>query len=186
MGRDKCHIHLDGVPLFRINLQKLRRVLPTVVISGDSDRYRDEGFLVLDDLLPGIGPMGGLYTALKKYPGRRVLLLAADIPLLPESLLLALRDHPARDVILLPAGRNGGLEPLAAVYPPAVLPLLEALISEGNYAMHSLFFRYPSLFLAYEKMGIQESSFLNLNRPEDLLRLREVAGRNIHSDGQHQ
>lgn len=184
MGRDKCQIHLDGVPLFRINLQKLQRVFSSVVISGDADRYRGEGLTVLEDLIPGIGPMGGLYTVLKKYPGRRVLLLAADIPLLPESLLLALRDHPARDVILLPKGGQGGLEPLAAAYPPGVLPILESLIQSEDYAMRSLLSRFPTRYLAYEEMGISKAAFLNLNRPEDLLRLRDITGNNIQSDGQ--
>lgn len=186
MGRDKCHIHLDGVPLFRINLQKLQRILPLVVISGDAARYEGESSLVLADLIPGIGPMGGLYSVLKKYPGKRVLLLAADIPLLPESLLIALRDHPAQDVILLPKGGQSGLEPLAAAYPPGVLPILESLIQSGDYAMRSLFSRFPTRYLAYEEMGISEEAFLNLNRPEDLLRLRAVAGLNFLSDEQKQ
>jgi molybdopterin-guanine dinucleotide biosynthesis protein A len=138
----------------------------------------DRGRSLLPDLPsvpdgPGRGPAAGILGAAAAHPGRRLLVLACDLPRVPAGLLaeLVVLAGGAGDDWVVPrwAGR---VEPLCALYGPAALAALAARAGRGLFALHELA-REEGLAVRYleeealARFGRPEDLFLNLNTPGD-------------------
>ena len=175
MGQDKTQILIAGVSLTRLAVDKLSNLCERVVISGRKDDHQDFTEIVIEDLVQGLGPMGGLYSVMMACPSDRYLVLAPDIPLVSVHLLDLLLKQEC-DGIVVPRGPDGSVEPLVAVYPRTALPMIREMLESGNRALHKLIERYPSCYLDYTAHQIPENTFLNLNSPADLKSFLEVYG----------
>jgi len=140
---------------------------------------------------PGRGPAAGILGAALAWPGRALLVLACDLPLLPAPLLAALLGADgAADVAdgasiagiaadwVVPRW-EGGLEPLCALYRPAAIAELAAAVAHGVMAPHRLA-DSATLRVRYlegadlTRHGAPDRLFLNLNAPADLDRWLEI------------
>ena len=118
MGQDKAWLEMDGQPLIRRALSTVRDSgIQEVFISGRTGAdYSTLGCLVLFDLEPGCGPLGGIERALATAPAPLVLVLAVDLPGITSAFLRKLAAHCDPLTGAVPKLRNE-LEPLAAIYP---------------------------------------------------------------------
>lgn len=130
------------------------------------------------DAAPGEGPLAALAAALARHPGEPLLLLACDLPLLPPSLLRALREGlPGADwVVPLHAER---LHPLCGGYGPGALRVATALLGQGRRDMHALLADATLVgrpLAPLPAWGDPEAALLNVNTPEDLAEARRRGG----------
>jgi molybdopterin-guanine dinucleotide biosynthesis protein A len=178
MGRDKALLPWDATDLLGHTLARLAVVTDAVrLLSGPEPRYGDRGVPEDTDVVAGAGPLAGLLTALERDEGRGVLLLGADLPLVPTSLLarLAARLESA-DAVVPVAGR--GPEPLCAAYGPACLGPVRRYVAAGDLGMTAFWREVRVRPLCADELlafGDPEILFLNVNTPEDYeraLRLR--------------
>src|SRR5258706_15073623 len=65
MGQDKALLEVKGKPLGKIVSGHVWGVFESVTLVGSKAKYGGLGFPVIEDLHPGLGPLGGIYTALK-------------------------------------------------------------------------------------------------------------------------
>lgn len=74
----------------------------------------------------GIGPLGGILSALRTHPQTAWLVLAVDLPLLDAATLEHLIAHrdPTRLATAYRSSRDGLPEPLCAIYEPHAEPIL--------------------------------------------------------------
>ena len=167
MGRDKTLLASGGESLPARAAQRLAAVCAEVAVA-DRGRGLLPGLPALPDG-PGRGPAAGILGAAAAYPGRRLLVLACDLPRVPEELLAALA-HPAGADWVVPRWREG-VEPLCALYGPAALAALERRIARGLFALHSLAEEDLDVRILeggeLARFGDPGEIFLNLNAPED-------------------
>ncbi len=164
MGRDKRGLRLDGETLLRRNLAFLGSVFPVVGLSvRSSDQAPADlpaGVAVVPDEVPG-SPMGGLAGVLAHF-GEPVFALAADLTA-PDPAAVARVLDAYRDVdVSLPVAEDH-LEPLHAVYGPACLPHMRALLGAGA---HSLLDLFPLVRVARVPFA-DLTPFFNVNTPAD-------------------
>ncbi len=120
---------------------------------------------------PGAGPAAGILGAAVARPDYNLLVLACDLPGVPEALLRHLADSSLEDVHLPRWSR--GIEPLCALYRPAALAHIATEVQAGRLALHAML-RAKHLRVRYlegrrlDAFGSPERLFLNLNTPEDL------------------
>lgn len=87
---------------------------------------------VVTDVRPGLGSLGGIYTAVVKGPAP-VIVVAWDMPFLGASLIRALAAGlTSADACLPSSGGPRGVEPLCAGYGPACGPAIEQCLNEGD------------------------------------------------------
>jgi len=147
MGTDKAGLVWRGRTLLaRVADAATAAGLPVVVVGRSEPAGWDVagcGFAPDDE--PGLGPLGGLVSALRATTGP-VLLLSCDMPLLTEDAVRWLAD--AASAMALDRGLvtvTDRPQQLFAVYTQAVLPLAEAraagddrslrgLIAQGGFA----------------------------------------------------
>ena len=134
-GRPKGLARVEGVRIADRVLIALRGASTTqLVIANDPaavEWFRGER--VVPDETPGLGPLGGLATALEAASGSAILAVAWDMPFVTVDLLSELRrrgEAGARAVVPVHGG-EGWAEPLCAWYAPGVLPTCRALLEAG-------------------------------------------------------
>ncbi|MFT4247490.1 MAG: molybdenum cofactor guanylyltransferase [Pseudomonas sp.] len=94
MGRDKATLDWHGTPL----IEHMRGLLESagaarVAVSGDYPAYAG-----IEDLEPGLGPLGGLLSVATVLPDGELLVVPVDMPLLTPACLHRLLAARARCV----------------------------------------------------------------------------------------
>jgi molybdopterin-guanine dinucleotide biosynthesis protein A len=131
------------------------------------------------DDVPGLGPLGGLLTALR-HARTAVLVVAWDMPLVPAALLRELRargEHAGAPAVPESVASRSGIEPLCAYVPAAWLPEVERAISAGERRMDAvladtLVLRLPRADVV--RFGDPALMFANVNTRGDLHRVRDL------------
>lgn len=173
MGQDKALMPFLGRPLVARQVDRLASAdIPLLVITNRPEDYAFLGLPMTADLMPGVGPLGGLYTALSSASTPLVTVVACDMPFVSAALLSAQRDillEEGVDVVI--PRTEEGLEPLHATYRrETCLPAVRAALEAGERKMIVWFSA-----VAVREMSLEEArqhdpdlrSFINVNRPED-------------------
>lgn len=166
MGRDKALLPYRGANLLSHALGVLREVTPDVaILCGPESRYEDSGVPLVIDAVCGVGPLGGLYSALLSASidqREQILWLGVDLPLVPPSLLeQLLRELELAEVAMARSTR--GIEPLCAAFRTA--PTLEAVrraLLEGRLKLTSAL-----ASLTVHTVDGDDAHFVNVNSPEE-------------------
>jgi molybdopterin-guanine dinucleotide biosynthesis protein A len=190
MGIDKALIALppDGKIVLQRVLESAAAVADELfVVAPPRPGYRACGVRLVPERIPGIGPLGGIEAALATARHDRCLVLACDLPLLSAGLLRRLAETPCdRDALVpisrgsagLPAGDGASQsQPLVAIYARRCLPRITALIDAGERRPSTLLAHLEVCFLAPDALEDSDPdlrSFLNLNTPVDLDRVRRL------------
>jgi len=115
MGVDKALLPLGNENLLQRALRTASGVCANPVIVGDRDRYSSCGE-VIEDRMPGCGPLGGIHAALCVTKSDRNLILSVDMPLMtPEFLIWLVSQSGVSDelAIVPQPGDKGGDLPMA-------------------------------------------------------------------------
>ncbi len=179
MGADKALLRWDGRRLLDRQLDLLRTLGPTdLYISGRAGvDYAVAGVSVVLDAAPGLGPLGGLAAVLGAVTTAHVVVLAVDLPALTPEFLLRLLRLRTEGAGVVPRSA-AGWEPLAAVYPREILPLVRMHIEQRKLALHRLIDAGIAAGLLIEARIADQNSgvFRNVNTPEDMTEPTEPVG----------
>ncbi len=102
-----------------------------VANAPDAGSWRPE-LRTVSDTRPGLGSLGGIYTAVVESPAP-VVCVAWDMPFVSESLIRELAgglDH--HDAMLPESGGRRGVEPLCAAYGPACREAIAECLAAGD------------------------------------------------------
>lgn len=134
MGIDKALLVFHDKPMFLCVAGLLQPFVEEVTLLGPKARYAGFGLPVVEDVVPGQGPVWAVQTALKRSTHPWNLFFACDLPHLDqqiiELLLARLRQTGAQVIVPVAAGRD---QPLCAAYHRSCLPAIGTLLeSETN------------------------------------------------------
>jgi len=174
MGTDKALILFKGQPLIERIIQRLKPIADEILItSNQPEDLLFLGYPVYPDLYPGLGALGGLYTALYYSQNPVVLIVATDMPF--PSLALYQKQieflaAQAMDVVI-PVSHEG-FEPFHAVYRrEACLPTVKQALETGQKRMISWFPDGKVRVLSVEEVKTYDKrvrAFININTFEEL------------------
>lgn len=173
-GRPKGLERIGGERILDRLLTTLTAALgtPPLLIANDPGAGQwSPGLPVVPDVLPGVGPLGGLLTAIERAPAP-VVVVAWDMPFVPPALLRRLAGGLTGADACFPASPGPrGLEPMCAAYGPAAGPATRAAIARGEreaVAFHSDL--KISILSEAEVRGYGDPAFMffNVNSSDDL------------------
>jgi molybdopterin-guanine dinucleotide biosynthesis protein A len=132
---------------------------------------------VVPDVRPGLGALGGIYSAVVETPAP-VVLVAWDMPFVSEGLLRRLGEGLGEHDAFLPQsdGRRG-LEPLCAGYGPACRDAIAESLDRGDLRAIAFHERISVGILPLSEVaryGAPEVLFFNVNTADDLARTEEL------------
>jgi molybdenum cofactor guanylyltransferase len=130
MGQDKACLPFQGRTLVEHVANAVAEAAGSVTLVGAPERYQSLSLPRLADTQTGVGPLGGIHTALSASRAAWNLVVACDMPGISGSFLqslMAAAESSAADCFV-PAGPSGLLEPLCAVYHLRCLPAIGAAL----------------------------------------------------------
>ncbi len=176
-GRDKAEMEFSGQSVLD-GLMEILREFPfqklAVVSAHGQERDWPEPILALQDDQEGLGPMGGVVTALRHLPGG-ILVTACDMPLVSGALIEWLLGYYDAHVDAVIPRHRGRIEPLLGIYEKSFLPPLEEAIQSGRYALHFILEEANVRFVDVPEPF--QAEFANVNTPEDYKRIQEVTAK---------
>ncbi|NDJ53251.1 MAG: molybdenum cofactor guanylyltransferase [Chloroflexi bacterium] len=181
MGRDKSFVELAGQAVIEHVIERVTNLgqQETFVITNRPTAYRHLGLVMVSDLVPEKGSLGGIYTAITHSPTDWVLVVACDMPFLSSTLLqhmVSLIQESSFDVIVPRV--EGHPQGLHALYHKRCLdPIREQIEQDrlkviGYYDQVRVRYLDESEYQGYDPEGW---AFFNLNSPADLADARRVA-----------
>lgn len=171
MGKDKGLCEFKGKALINYAIEALLPLCSTILISSNNiDDYQDFGYTVVVDEYHGIGPIGGIYSTLKKSVTRHNLIISCDTPFLNTQLLEYVLANSDDYDIVVPEHGNSFIEPLAAYYSSAIINNLKNTIESKDYKLMNFFNKVRFRKVKVDKLPEYSNKlFKNLNTPDDLL-----------------
>jgi len=172
LGRDKSRVPLAGVAAATRMARRLVRIFEEVLLVGGNPPADTPGRRVPDPPGPACA-LRGILGALEAARAERVLVLATDLPLVDDALLLALVAWPDADAVAPRAGE--GRHALCALLArERVLPVAKRRLATGELALHGFFGEIGTAWLEGEDLARLDPEGLaltNVNTPEDLARV---------------
>jgi molybdenum cofactor guanylyltransferase len=181
MGSDKAALVLDGRPLLARVVERLRLALGSVIVIGPERLAAlQPGAPIIPDARPGLGPLGGLATALETAQTDWVFLVACDMPFIQPALVryMATLALAASEDEAVAIRSPGGLEPLHAAYRRGVTPVIARTFAAPHPSMRGLLRHLrvievaPEAIARFDPHGL---STFNANTEEDWRRAITLA-----------
>ncbi|WP_261129466.1 molybdenum cofactor guanylyltransferase [Bacillus sp. Marseille-Q3570] len=173
-GTPKALEEIEGRPFYKIALEILQPLVDHIVMvahpSLQSSIDEQEGVTVIldDPEFRGQGPLAGIYSGMNAYEATNYLVLACDMPLMKQQVfhqLVSLHFLLKNDCSIVPVTRNR-LQPLAALYPAAVKPVLFDLLISEKRRLTDLLQRVECAYISYDSPEMTRC-FRNINTPAD-------------------
>jgi molybdopterin-guanine dinucleotide biosynthesis protein A len=185
-GAPKALAEVAGMRIADRALGALRDVVPEPVVGIANDPALGAALDVptRPDRVPGLGPLGGIQTALHwaLEEGRTgALCVSCDMPFLSHDLLRRIVDLAGRgawDVVAPESGGPRGIEPLHAWYGPRSLPAVEAALARDDrrvVAFHGDVRVHRMPLAEVRRYGDPDVLFMNVNTPADRERAEAMA-----------
>ena len=185
MQRDKAVLEYAGQSQLERAVGLLEPLVERLAVSVRPDQLQDPQrtrYACIADLLPDLGPIGGIHAALHHEPRAAWLVLACDLPFLDAATLqqlIAARD-PLRLGTAFRSSHDGKPEPLCAIYEPGARAAVDAWIASGQ--------RCPRGFLGQADVALLElrnvRALDNINTAAEYLQARGQLGGAEHAPAQ--
>jgi molybdopterin-guanine dinucleotide biosynthesis protein A len=150
---------------------------PLLVANAPDAREWRPDLRVVPDLRPGLGALGGIYTAVIEAPAP-VVCVAWDMPFVTPALVRRLADGLAdADAVLPRSEGRRGVEPMCAAYGPACRDAIATSLDAGDLRAIAFHARIRVDILPLDEVarcGDPAALFFNVNTAEDLARADEL------------
>ena len=180
MGRSKCRMELSGRPLFEYPMLALGGLCSRCIVVENERTLEscDVPCTLVQDLVAGAGPLGGIYTGLTASDSWLNLVVDGDMPYASPQLAAAMETHALHNGLdIVYPNVDGLLEPLFGIYSQRVVGIARALLDAGRRSVRELF-ASPRLRIGVVdrrfvmRYDTKLMSFFNVNTPDDLIMAR--------------
>ncbi len=179
MGTDKGLLPFRGVSMVAYILRQVKNLgEETFIITNNIEAYNHIDVPVFPDVIPGLGALGGLYSALRRAKHNYVLALACDMPFINRPLLEHMMALAHGYDAVVPRLNSKLCEPFRSVYAKSCLGPIKVAIDTGERRatgfLHLVQVRYVERE-EIEKFDYSLTSFFNVNSPEELAEAERLA-----------
>jgi molybdopterin-guanine dinucleotide biosynthesis protein A len=170
-GSNKAFVEIDGVRLLDRVVAVMTSIFQHVVLlTNTPEEYAYLHMPMVEDLVKGFGPMGGIYTGLTTLSGEAGFFVACDMPFLRESLIRHMVDV-RKDFDAVVPRVDWMLEPLHALYLKKCLPVFHEAIQRSQHQIVKCLAGMRVRYVDEEELRLWDPdlrSFFNINKPQDL------------------
>lgn len=180
MGANKALAEVAGRPIIERIVERVRPLSDELlIVTNTPEAYTRLGLPMAPDLIPGKGPLGGLYTAISTTLGAHTLVVSCDQPFLNVELLRYLIGLREGFDVVVPLAPDGYPQSMLAVYGKPCLEAIRAKLDADRLKVIGFF---PDVRVREVPAGEIASidpdrrSFINVNTPDDLAEAERLAG----------
>ena len=174
-GRDKSALVVDGRSIRDRQIDALGAFAHEILIVGPAPADSAENTASahvrsVPDLAPGLGPLGGIHTALVEAHGDAIAVVACDMPYISAALLQYLLGLTPGGAAAVVPKTGGGYHPLCAAYTHACIEPAARRLADGDLKVAGLFDDVPVRIVGtdeLERFGDPRRLLANVNTPAD-------------------
>lgn len=170
MGKDKGLVLLNNIPVIQHIINEVKKLDLNINIITDNHSYNTFGCKCIKDIIPGQGPLGGLYTAMCYTTAEYILLLSCDMPFVTYRVFERLinRCRTTHDEII--ACRNeDNLYPFPAFYHVSLKEKVKHHLDHHKLKMQKFIQECSTTKVDVSDMIKEDTClFSNLNTPSDI------------------
>jgi molybdopterin-guanine dinucleotide biosynthesis protein A len=179
MGTNKAFVTVGGKPIIERVIERVHQLTDDLIlITNTPPDYQHLGLPLHSDLIPGKGPLGGLYTAISMAHNEHTLVVSCDQPFLSVELLKFLIGLREGYDVVVPLAEDGYPQSMHAIYGKGCLGPIRANLAAGRLKMISFFPSVKVREVSGSEIGIidpQRTSFFNVNTPDSLFEANTLA-----------
>jgi len=171
MGSDKGLKIFKGKPLVEYAIEALEPYCGNILLSTNNpENYKKYDVTIVEDEIKSIGPIGGIYSCLKKSSSEINIFLSCDMPFVDSRLIKFLLENIDADIdALVPVHDGNKVEPLCAYYNLGLLSSFKSFVETKNYKLMDFLDSINAKKLTMEGWsGYNNLYFNNFNTPEDI------------------
>jgi molybdopterin-guanine dinucleotide biosynthesis protein A len=170
-GSDKSlHIY-EGKPLISHTYDAVKPVFDEIyIIAPGGEKFSFLDAKIIPDIIPGLGPIGGIYTAVESLDLERVFIFPCDMPFINTEFIKYMTEIPDYYDIIVPE-LNGRYQPLHAIYSKRCADGIKRKIELKDYRMSGFYEGYNIRAVNEDEIGFYDDPFRmfkNINFREDL------------------
>ena len=173
MGRPKALLGIGGQSFLSSLEQALVRFRRKYVSTNMQLDEADPSFLKLADDYIDAGPLAGILKGLETTDCEALFVVACDMPLVSESLALAIVEEWTRRKcrMLVVKDSHGRPHPLCGVYAKSLVPEIRAMLDNGKHRVMDLAEIADCRFVQLNTIGFDDDVVMNINTYDEYLRL---------------
>ena len=172
-GKTKAFLTIGGKKIITSTLEKFDKLFDEIIIVANAQNefnYLNQKYIVVNDEIKNIGPLGGIHSALINSGNEAVFITACDMPFINTDLICKTIDHYYKnnfDSVIPKISEK--LEPLFAVYKKSLSKSLAEFISGNkNFYIRSFLNIINTGYLDLIEDTQWTKAFTNLNTPDDI------------------
>ncbi|MBN1934694.1 MAG: molybdenum cofactor guanylyltransferase [Anaerolineae bacterium] len=178
LGQNKALIEFEGKPIVQHVVDVLRPLVDEIVLATNTpESFAFLKLRMVADLYAETGALGGLHAGLSAIQSEYGLVVGCDMPFLNTALLQHMLLHTTGYDIVMPH-IDDYYEPLHAIYARRCLAVIEHSIQSGQRRLLSFVSQMNVRYIKgdeIDRFDPQRLAFFNLNSPDDLKRMYEIA-----------
>jgi len=170
MGADKNLMAYSNETLIEHMVKEMRQVVDEIIIaSNHTAKYGIPGTTEVQDIYPGMGPLGGIHAGLLATKKPWAFVVATDMPLFRAELANFILERCAEYDVVVPY-INGRWEPLCAAYSRECIKPIGECLKADIRQIHRFYSQVKVLKVGEKELravGKIDELFYNMNTPED-------------------
>jgi len=178
-GRDKALVEIDGIRLIERVIRVMSSIFQRLIlITNTPSEYTFLQLPMYEDLIKGLGPIGGIYTGLEAISDEAGFFVACDMPFLNANLVRHIVKARG-DVDAVVPRMGWKIEALHSLYSKRCLPVIKELIGSREYQVIKVFRKTRVKYVDEDEIRSfdpQLRSFFNVNIPQELLDVAKLEG----------
>ncbi len=178
MLRNKAFLQIGQKTIIEREIEVLSTLFSRIiVVTNTPERHEHLRVSLVSDVVPGKGPLGGIYSGLIASKDEHSFVVSCDLPFLNADLISYMVEvTDGHDMVV--AKLNGFTEPLHAVYSKHCLIPIKRQLDRNELRIQSFFDEVKVRYL--KKSDIKKHdpdgiAFFNVNTEDDLKKAQLIA-----------
>ena len=162
-GQNKALLQYNNRSFINRIVKELGGFSETLISTAVKGDYEDLGLPVVYDAHRDIGPMEGIYQALKHASEEYVFICGADMPFIKKELVLFMAEAISSEYDCFCLMDEEHIHPLCAIYSKKVLPIIEELIAKGQHRLVYILNSIRTKYIRLECTAFDKKVVKNIN-----------------------
>jgi molybdopterin-guanine dinucleotide biosynthesis protein A len=168
MGEDKGLIQYKNKHLVEYPLAVIKEIASEIFLSTSNKEYEVFGYPLVSDMVDGLGPIGGIYSSMKRLNKPNYFFISCDIPNVSVSLAKKIMEHTLDYEIVVYKTTAQRIQPLFGYYSLRVFDKIKKQVNSKNYKMTDLLGIANTYYIQAPNQQSNIELFYNVNSRKDV------------------
>lgn len=174
-GNNKAFLKFKNKSFIENITDELKNFNNIYLSVDDKEKYKHLNYILLEDIYKDIGPIGGIYSALKVIDEKYIFVTACDMPKITKEFIEFLFSSITEDVkCVVVQDEEGRIYPLGGIYSKDILYDIEDMIQKKDYKLLNLINRVKSKIISLPDTKFNKDILNNINNLEQYNELKNL------------